>query len=313
MKKYLRFFLKMTGAVLILVGLLGAYYGPLEIFVFYLFSKGGRFYYDGFGVGSLWFAALVVQNSGYYLVAAICIPLGVGHLKLSRWALRLTQLYLWYWLGAGVLLIANLSMLVPAAFNLDLTPEIVILRLTIVAASALLVLVITPLLALWFYSRPVVRKVFEHPGAERTWFDPYPMPVLALLVLFALLIIVLHYAIFFQAVFPLFGRLMLGRPSVYLIALCILVAGMLMYGLSQFKRWAWWGALVYLGGLSASTILTFTRLRFYDIILQMDLPAYEMAFIDQMNLVRDFRPVLLLSAPLLVGIGLVLYSRRYFG
>ncbi len=89
MIKLIRVLLKIIGFALILVGLVAAFYGPLEIFVFYLFSEGGRFHYDGFGVGSIWFAALVVQNIGYYVIAAICIPIGIGHLKLRRWALTL--------------------------------------------------------------------------------------------------------------------------------------------------------------------------------------------------------------------------------
>ena len=80
--------LRIFGVVLTIVGVVAAYYGPLEIFVFYLFSEGGRFYYAGFGMGSFWFATLVVMNIGYYLIAALFLPVGLGHLKLRRWALR---------------------------------------------------------------------------------------------------------------------------------------------------------------------------------------------------------------------------------
>jgi hypothetical protein len=90
-------FLRVIGFVLVLFGLVAAYYGPLEIFVFYLFSEGGQFHYDGFSVGSFWFAALVVQNIGYYIIAALFLPVGIGHLKQCRWALTFTQLYLWVW------------------------------------------------------------------------------------------------------------------------------------------------------------------------------------------------------------------------
>ncbi len=101
MQKLISPFLRLLGGALLLVGLVGAYYGPLEIFVFYLFSEGGQFYYDGFGMGSLWFAYLVVQNLGYYIIAAICIPIGLGHIWLRRWALTLARLTLWFTLGSG--------------------------------------------------------------------------------------------------------------------------------------------------------------------------------------------------------------------
>lgn len=62
MNKLIPLFLKFVGIGLTIIGIVGVYYGPLEIYVFYLFSQGGPFYYDGFGMGSLWFASLVVMN-----------------------------------------------------------------------------------------------------------------------------------------------------------------------------------------------------------------------------------------------------------
>ncbi|MBN1152236.1 MAG: hypothetical protein JXA58_03405, partial [Dehalococcoidia bacterium] len=111
-------FLQLCGLVLLLIGLVGAAYGPLEIYVFYFFSEGGQFHYQGFGFGSLWFAALVVQNLGYYVVAALLIPVGLGHFKLRRWTLTLTRLYLWFWLGAGVLLLGYAVALFAASLRL---------------------------------------------------------------------------------------------------------------------------------------------------------------------------------------------------
>ncbi len=127
MRKITTIFLKAIGLVLILIGLVAAYYGPLEIFVFYLFSEGGQFYYHGFGMGSLWFAALVVQNIGYYLIAALFLPVGIGHMRKRRWALTLTQLYLWFWLGFGILLFGNFILLIPS-INLPYHPTSGILR-----------------------------------------------------------------------------------------------------------------------------------------------------------------------------------------
>ena len=45
-------FLKAAGLVLILIGYVATNYEQLEIFDFYLFSEGGPYYYDGFGMGS---------------------------------------------------------------------------------------------------------------------------------------------------------------------------------------------------------------------------------------------------------------------
>lgn len=64
MDRLIPILLKGIGVVALAISLVAAYYGPLEIFVFDFFSPGGRFYYEGFGFGSFWFAALVAQNLG---------------------------------------------------------------------------------------------------------------------------------------------------------------------------------------------------------------------------------------------------------
>jgi hypothetical protein len=73
------------GVLLTLIGVLAAGVGPLEMYCFTLFSEGGRFHYEGFGFGSFMFGNIASQIVGYYLAAAVCIPLGYGHLKTRRW------------------------------------------------------------------------------------------------------------------------------------------------------------------------------------------------------------------------------------
>ena len=313
MEKLIQVFLRTLGGALLLVGLVGAYYGPLEIFVFYLFSEGGKFYYDGFGVGSLWFAYLVVQNLGYYIIAAICIPLGLGHLWLRRWALTLTRLTLWFWLGAGLILAVNILFLLPSLSRLDLSQEALVTNLAFWGAAVLAGGLVAPAFGLWFYYRETVHRIFAGHDPHIYWTERYPFPLLAALLLFLIIILVLHLAIFFQGLFPLFGQVLLGRPSAYIIALCILIAGILIYGLVQLRTWAWWGALGYTAALAISSLLTFSRYSFTDILTMLNLPAFELAFLDRLTPLRDFHLVVLTSVPLLVLLGLLVYSKRYFG
>jgi hypothetical protein len=311
LQKRIPVFLKILGIVLIIVGLVAAYYGPLEIFVFYLFSKGGRFYYDGFGVGSFWFAALVVQNLGYYFIAALCLPVGIGHVRLRRWALTLTQLYLWFWLGVGIWLIGNGLLLIPSLYKL-FDRNVLVRQLTILGVSSLLSLILLPTLALWFYRSRRVRAVFEAHDPRLYWTESYPFPLLALLLLYVIMIIFLHVAIFFQGLFPIFGQIMFGRPSAYVIALGILILGILIYGTANLKIWAWWGSLVFVSLLTGSALWSFSKYRFYDVILMMDLPVYEMRLLDKMVFLHNFSLVGLFVFPLMAALGLIIYSKRYY-
>jgi hypothetical protein len=312
MQKALPIFLKLIGIALVFVGLLGAYYGPLEIWVFYLFSQGGQFYYEGFQVGSLWFAYLVIQNSGYYLVAVLALPLGIGHLKLHRWALTLARLYAWVWMGFGILLLGNLVALLPTVTQLGVEQADWYTRIWIVGGVSVAGLVIAPLLVLWFYNRPEVKAAFEAREVPSSWIEKTPFTLLPVLLLLSLQILVLHYVIFLQGIFPLFGRVIVGRPNVYWISLVILVTGILMYGLARLKPWAWWGTCGLTAALALSTGMTLPRYSFYELVSKLNLPAYEWEFVDQMVVLHDFHLTSLVVVPLLAALGLLLHSKRYF-
>jgi hypothetical protein len=111
-----------------------------------------------------------------------------------------------------------------------------------------------PLLVLRFYRGEKVRAAFEQHDPNQYWTERTPFPILALLLLFLILIVGLHMAIFFQCIFPMFGLVLLGRQSVPWIALCILILGILMYGTARLKRWAWWGSVAFISLLTLSTV-----------------------------------------------------------
>ena len=90
------------GLLLLAAGLGCAFLGPVEVYVFYLFSEGGRFAYEGFRFGSFMFGNIALQVVGYYLAAAVLVPMGYGHLRLRRWARPLAEALLWTWTVLGV-------------------------------------------------------------------------------------------------------------------------------------------------------------------------------------------------------------------
>ncbi len=309
--KLLCFSVKAIGVIQILVGIVGIYYGPLEIYVFYLFSRGGQFYYDGFGIGSLWFGYLVIQNIGYYLVAIWLIPMGIGHWQGRRYALTMARLFLWLWLAGGVIVLFNYFVLLPAFLRLELERSILITRLTISGVFIFLGAVLLPLGLLWFYGRSPIAAIFES-DPRRYWTEKTPFPLLMLFVLLAATVLVWHLAMFFQAIFPFFGQVRLGRPSAYTVDFANLILVGLIFGLVKRKLWAWWGTAVYFILLTLSTLITFSQHTLADIITMMDLPAYELEFFANMTVVHDYRLAALFGPPLLLIISLLMYTKRYF-
>ena len=108
------------GVLLLLVGIAVGFLGPLEMYCFYLFSDGGRFHYEGFGWGSFMFGNIASQIIGYYLIAAMSIPLGYGHLKIRRWARTLSLTLLSSWLVVGAPLIVVVFFILAGSKDLSL-------------------------------------------------------------------------------------------------------------------------------------------------------------------------------------------------
>ena len=97
--------LRVIGVSLLAVGLIAAFFGPLEMYVFTMFSEGGRFHYEGFQFGSFMFGNLAAQIMGYYFIAALLIPLGYGTFKLRSWAHHLSLAVMQFWMAGGIPLI----------------------------------------------------------------------------------------------------------------------------------------------------------------------------------------------------------------
>ena len=105
----------------------------------------------------------------------------------------------------------------------------------------------------------------------------------------------------------------LTRNLIKTIGWVLILCGYFDVRAGRLKRWAWWGSAGFLSLLTLSTVLSFSRVGFYDIILRMDLPAYEMDFLDRMVLLHDYSLAGLFAIPLLAALGLVMASKRYFG
>jgi len=145
---------------------------------------------------------------------------------------------------------------------------------------------------------------------QQYWTERTPHSLLAVLAVIAALMLALHLTIFFQGVFPWFGRVLVGRSSARLIASNILLLGGLMLGLIKLKTWACWGSIAYFALLLVSSAMTFSQFNLYEIIQMMPLPYQET------QVVESFEPLLqvslfgLTTIPLLLTLGLLVYTER---
>jgi len=294
------------GVILLLVGVAMAFLGPMEMYVFYLFSEGGRFHYEGFGFGSFMFGNIAAQIVGYYLIAMVCMPLGYGNIVRRRWARTLSLTALGFWLVAGI------PFMVAFMFVLMASKEVTLPTALIALIILALCYAVVPVLLIRFYRSRDVQLIFEKKDPRPNWLEDVPLPVLVVCAVFGLTIAVLHVLILFNGVFPLFHTLVFELRGIELIAVSILILVGLIWGLLRLRSWAWWGALVYWGYLTFSTIAALSRMTFAEILSRMKFSPLEMDILDGIPL-HGADLAVLAGIPLLVTLGLLAYSRRYFG
>ena len=300
--KIRRSILVLIGIILLLVGCLAAFFGPLEMVVFYFFSEGGRFAYEGFRFGSFMFGNLAAQILGYYFIAALLIPLGYGTLKMKSWAGHLSLAVIQFWTAAGLPLIT-------AFFFVLLTAKEPTLSLVILTGILLGSLyTIFPLLVRRFYLHPDTRALF-HPGG--TWIEAIPPAVLGVGLVGICFILILHTQIFFNGIFPLFGSWQNGMTGIIMIDLSFLLLLGLIFGWLRLRRWAWWGTLGYYCLLGVSYLGTLIASSWEEILSALNLPAYEWGFLQGMPLHGGYL-TLIAGPPFIITIIRIIQSRSFF-
>lgn len=294
------------GILLLLAGVAVAALAPAEIYCFYLFSAGGPFYYEGFGFGSFMFGNIAAQIMGYYLIAALLIPLGLGHIRLRPWALTFSLVLLYAWLVVGAPVTILFFLVLFASKDLPA-----------LAAWAAVVLIplfypIVPLLLIRFYQSRAVTGTFNRRGSGAGWLEGRPLPVLVLSVLLGLMAIVMHIPIFFRGLFPLFGTYLVDLHGILAWDLSILCLAVLIWGLFRQKAWAWWGSVLLLSLLAASSILTLALTSLSQLLALLRFPPREMEFLAGLPL-QGWHLAAFLGLPLLLTLGLLLLSKPHFG
>ncbi len=293
------------GVVLLLIGIAVGFLGPLEMYCFYLFSEGGRFHYEGFGFGSFMFGNITSQIVGYYLIAAVFIPLGYGHLQVRRWARTLSLTLLWFWLVAGAPLTVLIFFILAASKELSLLAALI--ALVFLGLSYL----VFPALLIRFYRGRNVKRTFESKDVKSNWLEVLPMPVLVLCALYGFYIVVLHILILFNGMFPVFGVFAFGMQGILLLDISIVCLVCLIWGTVRQRIWAWWGAVISLGLFTFSTLLTCFNSSYSTLLYSLRFPPREIEFLEGLP-VQGYHFAVLVGIPLLITWCLAILSRRHF-
>lgn len=300
-----RLMLRALGLVLLLAGVGCAFLGPVEMYVFYLFSEGGRFYFEGFGFGSFMFGNIALQVAGYYLIAAVLIPFGYGHLRLRRWARPLALTLLWTWVLLGLSLLIVLFSMTVSVKSFSAAGGAVFVALLALSYLAL------PWVGIRFYRGKNVRGTFEACDPQPSALEARPLPILVIVLVDLFFVIALHVPILFHGLFPLFGTLRGGMEGIYLTDAAVLILGLLLWGTWQQYAWAWWGSVAYYALLAATWLVTFAQISYADLLAWLSFAPTELEALSGLPL-KGYEVGLFVALPMLACLGVIAANRRHF-
>ena len=286
---------RICGVLMLLAGIGSLALGPVEMVCFTWFEEGGRFAYDGFGFGSFMFGNMAMQILGYYLVAAVLIPLGYGHLRLLRWVPSVTLALIWCWVVLGV------PLLIVFLFILLATKELSVGAGAAAAVLAVLSYVALPGLLIRFYRSRRAQAAFgtlgPYPDVFSHWVESMSVPVLVVVGLEALFVVALHILLFFNGVFPLPGGWATGLPGYVRVDAAILCLLAIAWGTVRRRRWAWWASSIYFAVMLVLWLPSLVSTTWAELLEVLAFPPYELAFLGGIPL-QGWHLAVLVGAPL---------------
>ncbi len=300
-----QYLINFIGIILIIIGIITAFFAPLEIYSYYFFTEGGRFYYEGFGFGSFMFGSIAVQIIGYYIIAAIFIPLGYGHLKKKKWIQKVSLTFLWVWLIIGLPILAFFLFV----FVSTKQPSVLIVLFSIILCILLYTLI--PYLLIKFYKSKTTSLILLNNENNFNIIRKYPVPLLVIITLYLFYILVLHLLLLFKGIFPFFGNWLFGIEGAITITISILYLIALIVGTINYKLLSWWASVIYFSFFIISLIITLFSSNLTEIITILKFPPTEANALLNIPL-ESIHLSLIFGIPLILTIGLTIYSRKYF-
>ena len=253
------------GVVQIILGLLAALMIPLIALGAFMSRLG-----PGGAMRPGQFISSIVT---YASLAAAFIILGIGSMRMKRWARALTLVTSWYGLITGILVTVLMTAALPVAMRSALAQAqhnapgpspalstgIMAVILTIIIIFAAVFLILVPMAFIIFYSRQDVAETCRRRDPVERWTDRTPLPVLGASVVLAIGATYLLLVGATTPLFPFFGRYLTGIPA----ALCFFVTAALdayiAITLFRLQSIGWWIAVVTVPIRLLSMALTYAR------------------------------------------------------
>jgi hypothetical protein len=263
----------------------------------------------------------------YAFAAAALLALGIGSVRMKRWARALTLVTSWYWLIMGALVtvlvtavlpvtmrgvLAQMKQSGPNAPSPEMSTGIMAVMLTVVIVFMAFFLVVVPIAFVVFYGRKDVAETCRRRDPVERWTDRTPLPVLgASVALFTGAVYMLLVGLT-TPLFPFFGRYLTGIPA----ATCFVVLGALDFYLAialfRLQTTGWWIAIFAAPVRMLSMILTYRKADLMQAYSKMGLSDAQLQMLNSSPMFRGHIILWWGLVSMVLFFGYLLWLKRYF-
>lgn len=256
----------------------------------------------------------------YILLAAFFIVMGIGAVKVRRWARALMLVVSILWLIMGVVTVPMMAVTLPKmlATQAENAPQampqgLLFFMSVLVIAFMTVIYVLIPLVFTMFYGSRSVKATFERRDPVARWTDQTPLPVLALFVMLTTGALSCLVTGLLMPVIPFFGSYLTGPAgSVVCVGLAVLWAW-LAWSNFRLQSAGWWATIAAVAVASSSFLITFAGRGILDLYRQMGMSESELQRLSNMSWIHG--PFMLTVGAISSAVFIVymLFIRRYYG
>ena len=277
--------------------------------------------------GTMPFARVISGAIFYVFIAALLLALGIGSVRMKRWARALTLVTSWYWLILGTLGTVSLTAVLPVTMRTalaqaqqnsagtsspEITTGVMAVIITIVIVFFAFFLILVPVAFLIFYSRNDVAETCRHRDPVERWTDRAPLPVLGASVAFFALSLRGLITGITAPMFPFFGRYLTGIPAAAVLVALAALDLYLAVALFRLRSSGWWIAIVATPIRMLAVAFSYSRAGLMQAYSKMGWSDEQMNILNSSPLFRS-RVVLWWGVILMMlFFGYLLWLKRYF-
>jgi hypothetical protein len=162
-----------------------------------------------------------------------------------------------------------------------------------------------------FYNSQKSAEIFSTKETEHYWTDNISPQLIALSFLYFFYIVILHILILFKGIYPVFGVFVHGLDEMYLIAASIMCLACLIWGTLRQRLWAWWGGVIFIGLFTVSTVVTFLKTNYTNILSILSFPPAETSILKALP-IQGYHLAILAGVPLFLTWVMAILSKRYY-